>query len=131
MASIIKKLQLAVGAPKAWAMLRDVGMAHRAFPGVLRDCRQEGGFRLVTFTDGSVACERIVTIDEAGRRVAYAVVGGRFAHHSASMQIFAEDDGTCRFLWVSDFLPDELESVVRPLVEQGSDAFRRAAEAIE
>ncbi len=79
----------------------------------------------MAFANGMVVRERIVDIDDARRRVAYGVVGGRFDHHSASMQIVPEGEDCCR---VSDFLPDEVDAVMRPLVEQGTEAFRRAAE---
>ncbi len=128
MASITKEMRLNTGADRAWAMLRDVGAAHRAFPGVLTDCRRDGDVRVVTFANGMVVRERIVDIDEMRRRVAYTVVEGRFDHHSASMQVLADGDDRCHFIWVSDFLPNELEPMVRPLVEQGCEAFRRAAE---
>lgn len=129
MASIINETALAVDAGRAWALLREVGAAHLAFPGVLRGCvREEDGVRRVTFADGTEIRERIVTVDDARRRVAYAVIGGRFAHHSASMRIFAEGPGHSRFVWVSDFLPDQAAAFVAPLVEQGAEAFRRAAE---
>lgn len=129
MASVRKELRLGVAAEVAWALLRDAGAAHEAFPGVLAACRRDGESRTVTFASGNQVRERIVAIDEAQRRIAYAVVEGRFSHHSASMQIVPEDDGRCRFVWVSDFLPNELEPTVRALVEQGAEAFRRAAEA--
>lgn len=128
MASIIKDIPLAVGAETAWALLRDPGAAHRAFPGVLVDCVREGDDRVVTFASGLVARERILSVDETHRRVAYAVLGEHFAHHSASMQILPDGPGS-RFFWASDFLPEEMATGIRPLIEQGCAAFRQAAEA--
>ena len=72
--------------------------------------------------------KRILGIDDVHRRIAYAVVGGRFGHHSASMQILPDGPGRSRLLWASDFLPDEAEPLVRGLVEQGAAAFKRAIE---
>ncbi len=128
MASITKETPLSVSADRAWALLRSVGEAHRAFPGVLTGCRQEGDARIVTFAGGLVVRERIVDIDETRRRIAYAVVEGRFAHHSASMQVVPEGDEGCRFIWVTDFLPDDLAPMIRPLIDRGAEAFRHAAE---
>lgn len=130
MASIIKELTLTGEcAAAAWALLRDVAAADKAFPGVLTGARMEGdGVRVVTFANGSVIRERVVTIDDERRRIAYGVIGGRFSHHSASMQIVSEA-GCDRFVWVSDFLPDDLSPMVSALLDQGAEAFRRVVEA--
>jgi hypothetical protein len=88
----------------------------------------EDGIRTVTFANGLVVQERIVTVDEPRRRVAYSVLGEMFEHHSASMQILPVDAVNCRFLWVSDFLPDERAGTIQPLVEQGARALARNIE---
>jgi carbon monoxide dehydrogenase subunit G len=93
MASIIKAIELEAPAQAAWAMLRDVGAADKAFPGVLTDSRLDSDVRTVTFSNGAVIKERIVDVDEAARRVAYAVIEGRFSHHNASMQVLDRGEG--------------------------------------
>lgn len=120
MASITVEATIEGSAEAAWAALRDVGAADRAFPGVLIASRLDGDVRTVTFGNGAVVRERIVDIDETRRRIAYAVIAGRFSHHSASMQIVAEGPHRSRFIWVSDFLPDDVAPLVRALVEQGT-----------
>lgn len=129
MASIIKDVPLAVSAEKAWTLLRKVSAVHRAFPGVVTDCVQDGDIRVVTFANGMVARERILGIDETYRRVAYTALGEHFAHHSASMQVLDDGEGRSRLFWASDFLPDAMEAKMRPLIEQGCEAFRRTVEA--
>jgi hypothetical protein len=52
-----------------------------------------------------------------------------FEHHSASMEIVPEGAERCRFVWISDFLPNERMEVVAALVEQGSQALVRNLEA--
>jgi carbon monoxide dehydrogenase subunit G len=126
MAIITSETNVDVGAEKAWALLRDPGSAAEAFPGVLVASRLDGDVRTVTFANGMAVQERIVSIDETRRRIAYAVIEGRFSHHSASMQIIPDGPERSRFVWISDFLPDDREAVVRPLVEQGTEAFLRA-----
>ena len=128
MASVIKAIELSVPADAAWAMLRDVGAADKAFPGVLTASRLEGGVRVVNFANGMEVRERIVNIDDAGRRVAYGVIEGRFSHHHASMQILAEGENQSRFVWISDFLPEEAEPLVRGLVDQGAAALKSVLE---
>ncbi len=125
MASIYKEVLIEAPAEDLWAALRDVGNVHRLFRGVLTDSRLEGDTRIVTFAGGQVVRERIVAIDDERRRVAYAVVRDGLTHHSASMQVFADGDGRSRFVWVSDFLPDDLAASIGPLVEQGAAAIKR------
>lgn len=124
MASIHREVRVETGVDVAWAALRDVGNVHALFPGVLTGTRLDGDARIVTFANGLVARELIVDIDDKRRRVAYAVAGGRFTHHSASMQVLDEGGGGSRFVWISDFLPDERTEVVRSLVDQGCAALK-------
>jgi hypothetical protein len=128
MASIHKELLLDVPGERVWAALRDVGNAHHLFAGVLDDAKLEGDVRTVTFTNGMVARERIIDVDEQRRRIVYAVQGPPFTHHSASMQVFAEADGRSRFVWISDFLPAALASTVAPLIDEGCAALERNLE---
>jgi hypothetical protein len=126
MATIIKEIELEANADKAWATLRDVGNAHLAFPGDLTESRLDGDVRTVTFANGQVVRERIVTIDDARRRLAYGVIEGRFSHHSASIEVIEAGPQRCRVLWTNDFLPNESAAVVAPLVEHGAAALQRA-----
>ncbi len=128
MASITNEVLIEVPPDDLWAALRDVGNVHRLFPGVLTDSRLDGDTRIVTFAGGQVARERIVAIDDERRRVAYAAVRDGLLHHSASMQVFADGAGRSRFVWVSDFLPDDLAEAMRPRIEQGAAAIKRAME---
>jgi hypothetical protein len=45
------------------------------------------------------------------------------------MEIVPEGAERCRFVWISDFLPNERMEVVAALVEQGSQALVRNLEA--
>ena len=92
----------------------------------LVDGRLDGDVRTVTFADGLVAHERIITVDDEHRRVAYAVVDGPFDHHHASMQVVPNDDGTSTIVWTTDILPAEMVPVITPLVEAGSKAMQSA-----
>ncbi|SAK82751.1 Polyketide cyclase / dehydrase and lipid transport [Caballeronia hypogeia] len=125
MTTIVRECVLDTSAADAWAVLRDPLGAGRAFAGVLVDVRLDGDVRHVTFAGGNLVQERIVAIDDARMRIAYTVVGGRFSHHHASMQVVPAADDRCRFVWISDFLPDELRSFAEPLVDAGCAAIVR------
>ena len=120
MASIRREMRVDAPAEVAWAALREVGAVDRLFPSVLTGCRMDGVARVVTFANGTVARERVVDVDDAARRVAYAVTGGRLTHHNASMQVFAGVDGGCRVVWITDLLPDEMAPTVQALVDAGA-----------
>src|SRR4051794_6760244 len=99
MATVTSEATLSTGADRAWALLRAVGAAEQAFPGVLTGCRLDGEVRTVTFANGMVVRERIVSIDETRQRIAYAVIEGLFSHHSASMQMIPDGPERSRFVW--------------------------------
>jgi len=130
MASIHKETIVRVPADSAWAALRDVAHPDRVFAGVLTDAHIEGDVREVTFADGMVVKERIIDVDDKRRRIAYAVTGDVFEHHSASMEIIPQGANACRFVWITDLLPDDKASVVAPLVDQGSQALVRNLERL-
>jgi hypothetical protein len=120
MASIHKEIVIAAGADHVWDAVRDIGALHtRLVPGFAVDTRLEPGARVVTFGNGMVARELIVAVDDAARRLVWSVVGGRFTHHNASAQVFAEGAARCRFVWIADLLPDELATGVGAMMEQG------------
>ena len=129
MATIWWEEPIALPADAAWAALREVGRAHELFAPVLTAAALDGEVRTVTFANGMTVRERIVARDEQRRRLCYAVLDDVFEHHSASMQLVPVDGSHCRFVWISDFLPDDRADMVGPLVEQGAHALRANLEA--
>ena len=125
MATIHRAVLLAAGAGEVWAALRDAGNVHRVFPGVLAGCRMEGDVRVVAFADGLEVRERITAIDDAARRIDYALLRDGLVHHAASMQVAPAEGGCCRFDWTTDVLPDAAAAPIAARVEQGIAALRR------
>lgn len=125
MASILEQVAVEVEPDEAWAVLRDVGEAHRLFAPVLAEARLDGDIRTVRFANGMTVRERIVAIDDEQHRVAYSAqdVPGLTYHHS-SMQIVNAGSGRCLFVWITDFLPKEMEGSLRPLIQQGARALK-------
>ena len=129
MASIHKEVIIDAPAGHIWDAIRDVGAIHtRLARGFVTDTRLEGDARDVTFTNGAVVRERIVDLDDRARRIAYAAVGGRFTHHSASIQVFPDGDSRSRVVWIADLLPHELADLVGEMMEQGCAAMKRTLE---
>jgi Polyketide cyclase / dehydrase and lipid transport len=129
MASIRKEMLIEACPDDVWAAVRDVGAVHtRLAPGFVTDCRLDGDARIVTFANGLVARELIVDIDDAARRLVWAVVGGRPTHHNGSLQVFAEGDGRSRVVWIGDLLPHDLAGAIAGMMEQGMGAMKRTLE---
>jgi hypothetical protein len=126
MATIHKEFIVHLPAEDVWSAIRDVGAIHsRLAQGFVTNTRLEGDSRLVTFANGATVRERLVTIDDERRRLAYAVVEWRTTHHNASFQVFTEGDVGSRVVWIADLLPDDLAGQVDGLMEQGVAAIQR------
>ena len=129
MASIHKEVLIDAPADRIWDALRDVGAIHtRLARGFVTDTRLESDTRDVTFSNGAVVRERIVDLDDRVRRIAYAAVGGRFTHHSASIQVFPDGDSRSRVVWIADLLPNDVAELIGGMMEQGCAAMKRTLE---
>jgi carbon monoxide dehydrogenase subunit G len=129
MASIHRELVVETTPGRVWDAIRDVGAIHkRLAPGFVVDTRLEEGARIVTFGNGVVARELIVDVDEAARRLAWSVVGGRMTHHNASLQVFADGERRSRVVWIADLLPNELAPYITGMIEQGMAVMKTTLE---
>ena len=124
MASIRKEIHLHASAETVWDALRDIGALHtRLVPGFVVDTKLEPGARIVTFGNGQVVRELIVDLDEANRRLVWAITAAPFQHYNATAQVFSDTPGQCRFVWTADLLPNELKSHVETMMDQGLAAI--------
>jgi len=127
MATIRMEIALDARPDDAWDALRDFHAVHeRLAPGFVIDSQPDGDrARTVTFFNGATAREVLVGVDEDARRLAYCIPEGLpgCTHHSASAEVTPEARG-CRFVWVTDVLPDELADVIEPMMQQGADVIR-------
>ena len=132
MASICKEIHINAGVDDVWDAVRDFGALHeRLVPGFVVAAELHGDVRTLTFFNGAVARERLVSIDEDARRLADSVIDGPFGstHHNASVQVFAAGDGGCRFVWMADVLPHDLEPAMRELMERARVVIKETLEA--
>ncbi|HEY0390399.1 MAG TPA: SRPBCC family protein [Solirubrobacterales bacterium] len=129
MASIRKERMIEARPEAVWEALSDWGAAHqRLVPGFVVETRLDGADRVVTFFNGAVARERLVDLSEEDRRLVWSIVDGPYAHHNGAAQVFANEDGTTRFVWVADLLPDDLAPITDELMERGVDTVKRTLE---
>jgi carbon monoxide dehydrogenase subunit G len=130
MASIRKEIRIAVPTERVWDALKDVGALHtRLVPGFVKDTHLEGNTRTVTFGNGMVAREEIVSIDASQRRVVWAIVGQQFRHYNGSARVEADSKGGSRFVWTADVLPDELAGQVEQMMAAGIAVVKQTLEA--
>jgi carbon monoxide dehydrogenase subunit G len=128
MATIQRDFEVPAAADAVWAALRDFGAVQALAPGFVTGCSLEesGTVRVVSFFNGLQARERLVTLDEAARRIVYTAVGGRTTHHNASVVVVPLAADRCRFDWTTDFLPDTLLPAMAQMMDHGAQAMRSA-----
>jgi hypothetical protein len=125
--------QIALNAPAAtvWSAVRDFGAVHtRVAPGFLTKLEMDRGDRIVTFFNGLVARERLVTVDDEDCRLVYAVVEGRASHYNAAVQVFPEGDGS-RVVWTIDLLPNDLAPAIGGMMDHAAGFMKKTLEARE
>lgn len=132
MATIRKEILLDARPDEAWDALRDFQAVHeRLVPGFVVDSHPDGvDARIVTFFNGAVAREVLVGVDEGARRLAYCIPEGLpgCTHHSASAEVIADGEG-CRFVWITDVLPDDLRATIEPMMDEGAGVLKATLEA--
>ncbi len=119
-------------ADQVWELISDFHTAPiRMAPGFVVDSAPDGpDVRTVTFANGVVARELLISSNDAMRRTVFSIIGGTVTpqHDNASMQVFDNDNGGSRFVWVHDVLPDELAPKFAAAMEQGLAVLKRTAE---
>jgi hypothetical protein len=128
-ASIYKDIRIDVSPDEAWQALRDFGaLDERLAAGFATETQLEGDLRTVTFFNGTVLRERLVSIDDDARRLVWSIVDGPYTHHNGAAQIFCDCDRRTWFVWIADVLPDELAPRTAEMMDRGLDAIKRTLE---
>jgi uncharacterized protein YndB with AHSA1/START domain len=129
-ASIRKERTIAASPEAVWDAVRDWGALHeRLARGFVTDIQvDESGDRVVTFFNGAVARERLVDLDDGERRLVWSIVDGPYTHHNGVAQVLTGEDGTARFVWTADLLPNEAGPATERMMERGMEAARETLE---
>ncbi|MDO3703281.1 SRPBCC family protein [Micromonospora sp. C28SCA-DRY-2] len=131
MASLSKEISIRASADDIWKVIGDFEAGPtRMASGYVVDTRLDGDCRVVTFADGAVARERLVSLDHGARRIVYSVVGGTLSptHDNASMQVVADDEHSCRLIWIHDVLPHDLAKPIETAMIHGMEAIKQTLE---
>ncbi|MHB1444852.1 MAG: SRPBCC family protein [Acidimicrobiales bacterium] len=132
MASIVREVGVEAGSAECWDAVRDFAALHqRLAPGFITGVQMVSPReREITFFSGAVAKEYLVGIDDNRRRLAYTVVESPMGstHHNASVEVHPDGDARCRFVWVTDVLPDELAERTGALMDRGIAVIKETLE---
>lgn len=127
MASIVKHIETDAPVDAVWSAIRDVGALHtRLVPGFVTDTVLDGDARIVTFANGLVLREVIVTIDDAHRRLVWAGESESVRHHNGAAQAIERAGGGTVVVWTADFTPDELTDTFETMMTAGAAAMKAA-----
>src|SRR3954470_23198188 len=119
MATLHKEIHIEARPEAIWDAAREVGALHtRLVPGFVVDTQLEGNARIVTFGNGMVVRELIISVDDQRRRLAWTAVGGRTTHYNAVLEVLADRSGT-RVVWTIDLLPDEMAAPIAAMQQNG------------
>lgn len=126
MATLRREIPVANGAASVWENLRDFGAVHtKVAPGFLTDLKMDHGDRILTFFNGMVARERLVTLDDETRRLVYSVVEGQTSHYNAAVEVFPDGDDS-RVVWTIDLLPSAIAPAVGGMMDEAVKVMTRA-----
>ncbi len=131
MASVRREIITRARAEDVWSAIRDVGALHtRLVPGFVTDTKLEGAVRIVTFGNGMVVREPIVTLDDEARRLVWSAEGGITKHYNASVQVSARDDGSSQVVWIADFLPDSAAGMIASAIDTGMAVMKKTLDRL-
>lgn len=131
MATIRKEILIDASPETVWSAVRDIGAIHtRLAPGFVTDVRLEESARIVTFGNGIVARELIVSVEDTERRLVWSAVGGRMTHHNGAAQVFVHGAGS-RFVWTADLLPAEVAPSIDAMMQQAMPIIKQTLERAE
>jgi len=130
MATLRREISLDVPVEKVWPAIRDFDHVHtRVAPGFLTAGRMDKGDRILTFFNGMVARERLVTSDDQAHRLVYAVVEGQASHYNAAVEVVPESPDKSRLVWTIDLLPDALAPAIGGMMDQATGVMKKTLEA--
>jgi carbon monoxide dehydrogenase subunit G len=128
MATLHKEISIDARPEQVWDAVRDIGALHtRLVPGFVVDTRVEGDARVVTFGNGMVVREPILSCDDERRRLAWSAEGGHTTHYNAVLQVSPEGGGS-RVRWTTDLLPHAMADAIGAMQDQGLAAMKRTLE---
>jgi len=101
-------------ADEVWDVFRDIGAVHtRLAPGFVTDTEVLApDKRRVTFANGAIVTEQIVSLDDDARRLAYTILERAAEHHHASFVVVPAEGGAT-IVWTTDVMSGPVAETFR------------------
>jgi hypothetical protein len=129
MTSIAVEIFTEASASAVWDAVRDIGALHtRLVPGFVVATELVPGGRRVTFGNGKVVVEPIISTNDELRRLVWTVQDGLpgVAHYNGAAQVYPREIGGSRVVWTADVLPDEAAVPIGAMMREGAIAMNAA-----
>lgn len=127
MASLRKSIVIAKPAAHVWDAVSDAGHLHtRLAPTLVRDTVMDatGAVRTVTFANGMILVEQIISNDAAAMRLAWTAKSENWHHHNASLRVIALSDDRSEIVWTADVLPHLAGDMIAQIMDAGLAATK-------
>jgi Polyketide cyclase / dehydrase and lipid transport len=131
MATVRKLIEIDAAPEAVWDAVRDVGALHtRLVRGFVVDTVLGDGVRVVTFGNGMVQREPIVTCDDQERRLVYTAVDSPLGatHYNGAVLVSRGAGDGARVEWRIDVLPNSLAERLDQAMGIGAAAMKRTLE---
>lgn len=129
MATINNEIEIDRSKEFVWDAIRDVGAIHkRLVPGFVLDCKLEDDWRTVTFANGMVVRELIVSVNDDTCRHSWSARSDHLTHHNASVQVFPDGPEKCRVVWIADLMPNEVAETIAEMIQQALNTMKQTLE---
>jgi carbon monoxide dehydrogenase subunit G len=127
-ATVRRHVRIARPAAEVWEVVGRPDLLATWFPGI-DDCIVDGDTRTITLGTGMILTEQILTNDPVQRRFQYALSGGLFRDHRATLDVIDLDDGTCLVVYATDADPSTMALVLGGAQGGALEELRRQFEA--
>lgn len=127
MATVRKSVLIERPASDVWDAVSDAGQLHiRVAPNMVTNTtlEDEGEVRIVTFANGIVLKEDMISNDAEAMRLAWSAQSDQWTHHNASLQIFAAGESRCEAVWTADVLPHAVGDLMGQFLTAGLGAMK-------
>ena len=129
MTSIAVEISTEASPSAVWDAIRDIGALHtRLVPGFVVATELVPGGRRVTFANGMIVVEPIVSLNEELHRLVWTAHGGSsgLIHYNSAVQVYPRETGGSRVVWMTDVLPDDAAGRIGAMMRQGATAMSSA-----
>ena len=116
-----------------WAAVRAYEALHvKLAPGLVTNTELVPGsnppVRRVTFADGLVLDEMIVTVDDSMKRLVWSIQSDTVRHHNGALELNTLTPNRTEVIWTADVLPDALAQPFAKIMKQGLAVMRSTLE---